>query len=34
MLIYETKALQWILGKVALETVGLLVLTIADTSRW
>ena len=30
MLIYETKDLQWILGEVALETVGLLVLTIAD----
>ena len=33
MLIYETKAIQWILGKVALETVGLLVLTIADTNN-
>ena len=32
MLIYETKDLQWILGKVALETVGLLVLTIANTN--
>lgn len=32
MQIYDTKALQWIPGKVALKTVGLLVLTIADTN--
>ena len=32
MQIYDTKALQGIPGKVALKTVGLLVLTIADTN--